>query len=437
MKKPQHLFYFFLLYFSLILMSSCTDQVEITRTYTLMEPIYMSPQEIRDAVEITAPETLSEIGKIYLYGDFVFVNEPGEGIHVIKNDDPANPEIVKFIQIPGNYNMSVRGDIIYADSYMDLVAVSIKNMENIEVVHRAENIFTSFNNQNYYDPEKGVIVDWKAVETIEVTSSEVGGAYPSYYNYDEVNFAFKGSAMEASNASRAFFAPPSVQTGVGGSMARFAIYGNYMYGIDDVNLYVFDISNLEEPVYGFKKEVGWGIETIFPYQDKLFIGAQNGMHIYDISKPDIPLKLSTFEHVVSCDPVVVQDTIAYVTLRGGNNCRNGFSNQLDVVNIKDPSNPILIESFPMQNPHGLGIDGKALFICEGSFGLKIYDASDVHQIPQHIISEFKGLDAYDVIPYNNLLLMIGGDGLYQFDYTDLTDIKLLSGIPVTAPINPN
>jgi len=35
-----------------------------------------------------------------------------------------------------------------------------------------------------------------------------------------------------------------------------------------------------------------------------------------------------------------------------------------------------------------------------------------------------------VIPNNGVLMMIGEDGLYQYDYRDIENIELLSVIPV-------
>ena len=60
-----------------------------------------------------------------------------------------------------------------------------------------------------------------------------------------------------------------------------------------------------------------------------------------------------FNHARSCDPVVVDDTLAYITLRTGTNC-GGNLNVLDVVNIKNINKPVTVMSYAMTNPHGLG-----------------------------------------------------------------------------------
>lgn len=153
------------------------------------------------------------------------------------------------------------------------------------------------------------------------------------------------------------------------------------------------------------------------------------MHILDITTPETPVKLSTYEHLRSCDPVVVDENYAYVTLRSGNLCP-GNTNVLEVIDIKDLNLPKLIASYQMTNPHGLGIDNTTLFICDGGDGLKAFDAADIQAIDKNLLAHYKDVNATDVIPYDNTLIMIGEDGLFQYDYSDPKDIKLLSTIAI-------
>jgi hypothetical protein len=39
-----------------------------------------------------------------------------------------------------------------------------------------------------------------------------------------------------------------------------------------------------------------------------------------------------------------------------------------------------------------------------------------------------GMETYDVIAWNNKALVVAKDGLYQFDYSNLNNIRLLSKI---------
>ncbi len=220
---------------------------------------------------------------------------------------------------------------------------------------------------------------------------------------------------------------PGNNSGTGGSMARFTIAGDHLYTVSNSQLKVFDIGQPQTPRQVSTVALGLNIETIFPYNGMLFIGSRTGMHIYDNSNPLRPTFLSQYQHVQSCDPVVVQGNYAYVTLRDGTSCRFG-QNLLDVINISDPRNPRVEGSFPMLNPHGLGIDGNLLFVSEGDHGLKVFDATH----PVNLVQKqfLQGIRTYDVIPQNKLLLVVGKDGLFQYDYSDGQTLKPLSMIPL-------
>lgn len=218
-------------------------------------------------------------------------------------------------------------------------------------------------------------------------------------------------------------------SGQGGSMARFTVVGDYLYVVDTRSLHVYSLADASSPEKLKEVLLGVAIETIFPYQGKLFIGSQEGMHIYDILNPEEPEFLSTYTHVTSCDPVVVQDTLAYVTLRSGNTCWRG-QNQLDVISISDPRNPRLIVSYPMENPFGLGIDDTTLFVCEGQFGLKVFDASNPEAIEE--IGHLSSIHSFDVIPRNGNLILTGKDGVFQFDYTNPEKLKQKSSLTISS-----
>ena len=222
------------------------------------------------------------------------------------------------------------------------------------------------------------------------------------------------------------------QNGKGGSMARFAITGNALYIVDQQSLKLFDISVPGDPQNIGSKNLGIGIETIFPYREKLFIGAQDGMYIFDNADPSEPHLITKYRHVQACDPVVVQGNYAYVTLRGNSTCRNGVgtANTLDIVDLTDLANPKMLYSQNMLSPYGLGVSGKFLFVCEGTHGLKTFNI-EKPQLPV-LLKQYTAKEAYDVIVRDsNSLILIGNDGLYQFSFDENTgELKLLSQIPV-------
>lgn len=411
---------------AILLFGGCRDKIYEKVTYTANAPVYMSFEEFRGSVKREAPRQLENPGKIYFKDNLLYINEINEGIHVINNVDPAAPQIIAFIEIPGNYDIAIRGNILFADSYIDLVAIDITDPNNPVEVDRLEDAFP-----NVLPPmerelpvvdldfTKGVVVRWEEKEHTETI--ERGGSYnKDWISFDAMGVTRFGSQEVSIN-------PPS--TGISGSMARFTIFSDFMYSVHNNALKLFNIATIPGISAANSIALDRVVETIFPYDSKLFLGTTTGMLVYGLTNPGNPVFISAFDHINSCDPVVVQGDYAYVTLRSGNQCF-GFTNQLDVVDISSIENPFLVKTYPMYNPHGLGIDNNMLFICDGDAGLKVYDATDPMEIHLNQLEHFAGIKTFDVIPLGGVLMLIGADGLYQYDYSDLSNLVLLSTIPV-------
>ena len=224
----------------------------------------------------------------------------------------------------------------------------------------------------------------------------------------------------------------SPTTGAGGSLARFAISGNYLYMVDYSLLTVVDITDPTKPVKkGESMHVGGDVETIFPYKNKLFIGGQNGMYIYSIDDPSKPKREGSISHFRACDPVVSNDSISYVTLRSFANttsCGTAPRSVLNVYDIKSLSTPKLANTVDMTAPYGLGIKDKSLYVCEYSNGITIFDLTNPYfplktkQIP--------GAGEYftDVIPYGNVLIAYIIGGVKFYDISDPQNPVFLSTV---------
>jgi len=214
-------------------------------------------------------------------------------------------------------------------------------------------------------------------------------------------------------------------TGQGGSFARFTIATNHLYIVDNKKLYAYSLNNSENPQLKSTVDIGFDIETIYSFKDKLFIGSQNAMYIYSISNPAQPQKLGTASHIRSCDPVVANDTIAFVTVRGGSTC-GGNQNALLIYDVKNILNPIQRNAVPLKNPYGLGMKEDRLYVCDGVNGLNVYDISD--PLYPKYLKQIKGSTFYDVIIADNLLVCMieGGTALFELAAND--EINLMAKI---------
>jgi hypothetical protein len=414
------------------LVSSCSDSCEVTTTYTYFEPVYATKEEVKAAIGVKPPQVISQPGRIYFKDGFLFINESGEGIHIINNVNPAQPQTLSFLNIPGNYDLAIIGSTLYADSFVDLIAFDISDLQSIKEVGRIEGLFNHYNTFGFTaDATKGLITDWQEVKDVTVTKSECNNNIQPWGGiYFERGIAFDMTTANSFN-SKAAVAPVPTSTGIGGSMARFTITGSRLYALDDSYLDIVDVTTSSNPEKKNEIKLGWWPETLFPKDNILFVGTRAGMYIYDLANPDQPNQLSAYEHIYSCDPVVVEGDYAFVTLWDGGIC-HGSTNQLEVIDISNLSSPSLVKIYPFTSPHGLGIDNGILFICDGPDGLKIFDASDVNTITSKQLAHYPGINALDVIPFNNVAMMIGEDGLYQYDYADLKNIKLLSKITIAV-----
>jgi hypothetical protein len=412
---------------------SCNDECKETRVTRQFTQVTRSLMEMRSQVKAENARQLDRPGKIYVKGDYLFINEIKQGIHVVDNSDPANPRFVSFINIPGNGDIAVRDQTLYADSFSDLVALDISEPDKAKETGRVKNVFKngSFDGGAWSLNESiGAINDSDVhfiTETITTNCEDVpfpnswwGGPWMFFADMASLNSSAAPSSSGGTN-------------GQGGSMARFALHQNYLYAVGQNSLQLFNINNPAEPEASTTINIGWGIETIFPYQNKLFIGSTTGMYIYDNSNPAEPKQLSVFQHGRACDPVVVHNDVAYVTLRTGNVCA-GTQNQLDLVDVSNASSPQLIKSYQMQNPYGLSIDFPTLYLCEGEHGLKIFDVKDRFAVDKNQIAHFTGMGAYDVISLGKTLLLIGKDGFYQYDASNPNDLRQISKIPVGKSI---
>ena len=402
MKTLRHIFS---LLIGVILLVSCEKENDGEFVdYQVAIPVTQNLADFRASVSIESAQNIRQAGKIYTYEDYIFVNDKLEGIHIIDNSNPLNPIKMKFLKIPANEDIAVKDNILYADSGVDLVVFDISNIQSISLISRLENVFPSYNNitpqgadfidYTNFDPSVEVIVDFTIETRRELVTVEL----------------LNNASSDNSNV------------GQGGSLARFNITGEHLYAVDNSSINIFDISNLNSPTDLGEEPIGWQIETIFNQGDYLYIGSAAGMFIYSIENPATPNYQSNISHIVGCDPVVVQDDLAYVTIRGGNDCGQELS-ILEVIDVSDKQNPMILAQYEMDEPYGLGVKDNLVFVCDRGTGLRVFDASASPTLEE--IQVFESVTTLDVIPQDDKLIMVSEVALTQYTYSD-AGLEILS-----------
>lgn len=166
-----------LLVLVVLLFHSCQDYKELGNV-DCMVPVYFDPDDAT-AIKTSAPRAFGDLGGIAERGDYIYLTEKLEGIHVVDNSDPNVPVTVLFWEVPGINLFTLDADRLYADNGRHLWVIDITDINNIKVVDKEEDIFLGNEEETVLRPpdsyngyfecvdrSRGIVIDWK-METIE------------------------------------------------------------------------------------------------------------------------------------------------------------------------------------------------------------------------------------------------------------------------------
>ncbi|MGB1449178.1 MAG: LVIVD repeat-containing protein [Flavobacteriaceae bacterium] len=389
-------------------------------------PQYETTSQLAAKVSIDEPKDYAEAGKIVTYQHYIFINKPNEGVHVVDNSDPTTPVNLHFINIPGSLDLSIIDNHLYSDMFSALVVFNLSDITSPELIEEftVEDVFYynpyftldytalsmedySYTNYEAIDPKQGIVTGWEIDIRQEPLEEQL-------YYYREFDHDAVVAESTSSDQDGAFS-----EVSTAGSMTRFLPVDRYLYTINFNELVVFSIGENYQPTRFARLDTGTQAETLFQLNDLLFVGSTTGMLMYDISSPSNPDYLNSINHFRSCDPVVADEEYAYVTLRGGTNCFTE-SNELQIIDIRNPEELAVVARQVMFNPHGLAIHEKHLLVCDGSAGLKVVDVTDPTS-PEIVTTENLPF-AYDIIVDFPNAIIVGEGVIYQYDLTNLPEI---------------
>ena len=162
--KPISLFILLISFTSCIYRGSTS---EIPYNYEpAYEAVIIDRVSLDSSIELLDSQTIIESSKIYIIGDYIFINDSRKGFHIFDNTDASNPIKKKFLKFPGATDIAIRDNILYVNQATDLVTLSF-NFDNFSIVveDRIENVFPELEapdgfylNSNI--DSDSVIVDW-------------------------------------------------------------------------------------------------------------------------------------------------------------------------------------------------------------------------------------------------------------------------------------
>ena len=398
--------------------------------YSVNEPVFTSSETFRNSIKIISKaQELADCGKICFYNDYLYVSEPGKGIHIIDNTDPSRPQMKGYIEIMGNRDLVVRDHRLYADALIDLVWFDISNPSQPVLAGRMENLFP--NALPIIDNEYGY--DYLLCQT-GIAQGKIVTGWQLKKHKQQNNYRQENQDMSYGVSGPIFSQGNNATHGMKkGSMSRFGLYDHYLYAVDNSQMNLIDLSG-EKPEKARDNIYIRNVETVSFYRDKLFLGTSSGLMIYSIEDPIHPVLYSQITHVYgNCNPFAVHEDLVYVTIHSGNPCGQN-TNQLKIFDISNAKFTVEVAIYPMTHPKGLGISNGMLFLCDA--GLKIFNTNNYKSLTNSEFAYYTQIDGYDLLFFNNILLVISDKGLYQYDYSDYAlsandgNLRLLSVISV-------
>ena len=437
MKRIASLLYIVIITFSFIFSGCELMNGTETADVAYFKPIFATVEELTMDISINPPLDYAQSGKVITYGDYVFVNSPNKGIHIVDNTDPGNPINKSFISLPGNIDMAIVDDHIYADMFSALVVLDISNIDEPILLedYTVEDVFYFDQYWNYpsweeleayeydrvgyenLDMSQGIVLDWE----IEIRQEEVESSGMYYEDFAVMD----SQEMSVEDGG-------SRQVSTAGSMTRFLPIDQFLYTISFNELVLFELTSSHQPLRWGKLDTETWAETLFRLNDILYVGSTNGMLMYDITDAGNPSYINRIEHFRSCDPVVADEAYAYVTLRGGTNCWTDL-NELQIIDIQDSQNLSVVGRHILYNPHGLAVIGDHLIVCDGTAGVKVVDIAD--RTAPKILGTYPIDFAYDVIVSYPTALVVGEQVMYQYDISNLPELVKISEFDILGNSN--
>ncbi len=310
---------------------------------------------------------------IYTIDSLLLVADMKQGILIYSTADKDTPQLVQTIQQYGVRGVAMKDSTMYIGTW-----------EGVHVYQRRES--------GQYD----------SVYSVFRTDRNL---YTDYYVSNSRPFLGCGC-----NESVPVYGGTDVGgDGVGGSYAVFAIIDTFLYVVDEQYLVTFSIAKPDSLHRLSYIDINWTIETLYPMESHLYIGGTNGMYIIDRSDGADPKLAGSVAHFRACDPVVVRDSTAWVTLRAGNRCGSA-ANELWTIAVNDPYQPKLLHTTAVKTPYGLAVQDSLLYVANGENGYSLYRAVGASE--PELIRQWNDYSVKDFIWQGNRLYMMGFNAVY-------------------------
>jgi len=347
------------------------------------------------------PNHINIPGKMYVSGNLLFVNDLYTGVHIFDISDPTQPLRKDFITISNNVDIAVWSNALYADSDGNILIYDISNASDPVLVKVLSNV---------------VSFPYNALSSLPVDTN-------NYYGYNGPSCSCTPYDLPTEEGVSPVYSD-------GGLLDRFSVVNGILYTFKNGDIIkAYGLSDPTNPQPASSANIPLrNVESVYPYQNKLFIGTADGMMIYGVSNPSNPVYLAQHSQIHALDPFVISSNIAYFVLR---NVSDWPKNRLEVVDMSVLTNFRTLFKIPMYGPQGLGTLGDYLYIADGYEGLKRFGISNLNagNLSNGLISYPKAAADYasGVLPATSFIV-VEGSSVQIYSVTNQGVPELMSTI---------
>lgn len=343
-----------------------------------------------------------EARSISINGNYAYIAIQDMGLYIIDISNPLSPAYVSQYDTPGNAEcINIAGNIAYiADGEAGLLVIDISNpsvpslISSIDTPGYAQDIFIHGNSAFLADGSAGVeIIDISNPNLLSETGNltthgnainiKVLGSYayvltsleffeifdvstidaPIYKNYTKVSgqhfflsgnlaFVLGGDQLEIINISDPDNLTKLGSTGFSEQNYSLFVIGNYCYlAGGKKGIIIIDISSPSslDIVGSYGSWVSTNTLDVSVSGEYAFIISDYGLWAIDISDPTIPYDVGYLDG--EFNKIFIKDNIAYV-----------IGNELNLIDINDPSNLQIINSFGTSQRSSLFVSGDYAYL---------------------------------------------------------------------------
>ena len=296
--------------------------------------------------------------RLFLSGEYLYFSADYNGLQIINISDPSNPILTGRCLFPTNaYGVYATPNYVYV------------------TCGPIEHHYSSLQIINMADPANPVIVG----------SCETPGGGDNVIVRGNYAYTVGGGGgitiVDISNPAN----PIAMGSCPMGYATDAALSGDYAYISDGHSLSIANISDPANPtLVGRWSNPNIWAGGVFVAGNYAYLVTDIGLGIFDISDPANPIQVGGLAGGGSCE-AFISGSYAYIA---------AFTNGFQVVNISNPTNPVLAGTYPA--PAAVidaYIQGNYAYLATGQTGLKIVDITDPANMP--VVGSWVSSDFFD------------------------------------------